>query len=217
MSPQLPQSWRCGGETGCSHLFEVPDGVLGPVDEADDTAGQLGDVGVVVLGKGQAQGQHPDHSHHHLGLCGGHALLQGVDDGHVPEEGAEGRCENVCHSLQRKPEGRRRPGYVTQLGMGSHSHSLLLSLSLSLSLSLRNTLSRTYTHTQMRTRTHTHTHTHKHALMHKHVITHPLACTYKLSHTCTNTHTHSHACPHTHIHSHNHTNTRACSHTHAYT
>lgn len=67
-----------------SHLFEVAHGVFGPVDVAHHPAGVLVCVGVVVLGEGQEQSQHPDHSHHHLGLCGRHALLQRVDDGHVP-------------------------------------------------------------------------------------------------------------------------------------
>lgn len=69
-----------------SHLFEVTDGVLRPVDVADHPAGQLVRGGVVVLGEGQQQRQEPDHSHHHLGLCGRHALLQRMDDGHVPAE-----------------------------------------------------------------------------------------------------------------------------------
>lgn len=69
---------------GHSHLFEVTDGVLGPVDVADDAARQLVRVGVVVLREGQQQGQDPDHCHHYFGLSGRHALLQGVYDGHVP-------------------------------------------------------------------------------------------------------------------------------------
>lgn len=67
-----------------SHLFEVTDGVLRPVDVADHPAGQLVRGGVVVLREGQQQRQEPDHSHHHLGLCGRHALLQRMDDGHIP-------------------------------------------------------------------------------------------------------------------------------------
>lgn len=73
-----------------SHLFEVAHGVLGPVDVAHHPAGELVRGGVVVLREGQEQSQHPDHSDYHLGLRGGHALLQRVDDGHVPA-GVRGR------------------------------------------------------------------------------------------------------------------------------
>ena len=76
---------------GDSHLFEVAHHVFGPVDEAHDPPGDLVHVGVVVLGEGQEQSQHPDHTHHHFGLCGWHALLQRVDDGHVPVKGGEER------------------------------------------------------------------------------------------------------------------------------
>lgn len=77
------------GGGGGSHLFGV--GVFWPVDVAQHPAGVLFHVGVVVLREGQGHGQGPDHSHHHLGLCGGHALLQRVDDGHVPAEEGKGK------------------------------------------------------------------------------------------------------------------------------
>lgn len=67
-----------------SHLLEVTELVVGPVDEADHAVRQLRCGGVVVLREGQQERQCPDHAHHHLGLRGGHTLLQRMDDGHVP-------------------------------------------------------------------------------------------------------------------------------------
>lgn len=69
-----------------SHLFEVIHSVFWPVDVAHHPSRELIHGWVVVLREGQEQSQHPDHSYHHFGLCRWHALLQRVDDGHVPAE-----------------------------------------------------------------------------------------------------------------------------------
>lgn len=103
-----------------SHLFEVTDGVLRPVDVADHPAGQLVRGGVVILREGQQQRQEPDHSHHHLGLRGRHALLQRMDDGHVPaaEEPAFTSStlqENPLKPVLQSPKLEKHPKFLLQL------------------------------------------------------------------------------------------------------
>lgn len=77
------------------HFLEVHDGVFRPVDVTDKATGQLVHVGVVVLWEGKQESKHPDHTDDHFGLSGREALLQRVDDGHVPAK------NNQKHSIHQ--------------------------------------------------------------------------------------------------------------------
>ncbi len=68
-------------------LLKIPHAVLWPVDVAHNTSWQLSGAGKIVLGESQEQRKGPDHPHHQLGLSGRQALLEWVDDSHVPAGG----------------------------------------------------------------------------------------------------------------------------------